>query len=98
MYELPVVVPDTFSHMDTDVKMYSLPPIQGNADAIPKNDTGSVDGLAVLEGRQEAILDRLQNLKIRVDSLQGVNKKQSLEHLEIAVHASPSHPPHSLPL
>ena len=36
MYELPVVVPDTFSHMDTDVKMYKLPPIQGNTDDIPK--------------------------------------------------------------
>jgi len=98
MYELPVVVPDTFSHMDTDVKMYKLPPIQGNTDDIPKG--GSGDNLAFLEIRQESILERLQNLKIRVDSLQGSKKAatRSVEHLEIAVHASPAHPPHSLPL
>lgn len=106
MYELPVVVPNSFTHMDTTVRMYTLPPIQGAVEIDGDSSSSGVQNreLLELEARQEAILTSLESLQFRVDKLQGQSKadlQSSLKitnNLEIAVHCSPHSPPFSLPL
>jgi len=106
MYELPVVVPNSFTHMDTTVRMYTLPPIQGAVEIDGQSSSSSVQNreLLELEARQEAILTSLESLQFRVDKLRGQSKadlQSSLKitnNLEIAIHCSPCSPPFSLPL
>jgi len=95
MYALPPIVPETFSHMETNnIAMYKLPPIQGpSAD---DQDSAMSDPVAALEKRQEDILKKLNSLQIRVNDIRGGAKPDSA--VEIAIQANPLHPPYSLPL
>jgi len=101
MYSLPPIVPEAFSHMETgSIGMYKLPPIQGSGQVADMMAIDQ-DPVAALEKRQESILDRLKALQIRVDSIQASTsggKVNTQCSFEVAIQASPLHPPYSLPL
>jgi len=109
MYSLPPIIPDAFPHMETgSVGMYRLDPIQGfsqqQKDCGGSMSSGAADPLSSLERRQESILDRLKSLQVRVDGIQAASGgcgQRSIgggTSVEVAIHANPLHPPHSLPL
>jgi len=95
MYSLPPIVPESFSHMETNsIGMYKLAPIQGQTN--DNQDTTMDDPVEALEKRQEDILNRLNHLQIRVNDIRGGAKPEAA--VEIAIQASPLQPPYSLPL
>ena len=91
MYRLPVInTPVSALELDltegnNERRMYKLPNIQN----LIITETGA-DKLIELENRQEAILKQLQDLKLRVSSINGQKSAEKDHHssVDIVIHSS----------
>merc|ERR1711962_730358 len=73
MYRLPPIIPQNMV-MDLPTTMYKLPMIQSsNVEPLPTQELSAEDlkELKELEKRQEAILSKLEELKVDVEKLKG---------------------------
>jgi len=103
MYRLPPIIPPNMV-FDLPTTMYQLPVIQ-NSNIEHQNQqvpsTDDLNALKQLEQRQEAILNRLEKLKIDVSNLQGEAGKPTKAATgvtDVVIRASPCHPPETLPI
>merc|ERR1712156_1407326 len=103
MYRLPPIIPQNMV-MDLPTTMYKLPMIQSsNVEPLPTQElsTGDLKELKELEKRQEAILSKLEELKVDVEKLKGGTgtSTQAVSGVkDVVIRANPCHPPETLPI
>lgn len=103
MYRLPPIIPQNMV-MDLPTTMYKLPMIQSsNVEPLPTQELSAEDlkELKELEKRQEAILSKLEELKVDVEKLKGGagTSTQAVSGVkDVVIRANPCHPPETLPI